>query len=79
MLLAAAICARPPFFNQPSAGALSEHLDVASRQPVKGRANDTAVRKGIDPSVQSAADNIPPVQGIFDLARRGSRLLLMNQ
>ena len=56
MLLAAAICARPPFFNQPSAGALSEHLDVASRQPVKGRANDTAVRKGIDPSVQSAAD-----------------------
>ena len=56
MLLAAAICARPPFFNQPSAGALSEHLDVASRQPVKGRANGTAVRKGIDPSVQSAAD-----------------------
>ena len=29
-------------------------------------------------SVQSAADNIPPVEGIFDLARRGSRLLLMN-
>jgi hypothetical protein len=56
MLLAAAICARPPFFNQPSAGALSEHLDAASRQPVKGRASDTAVRKGIDPSVQSAAD-----------------------
>ena len=56
MLLAAAICARPPFFNQPSAGALSEHLDVASHQPVKGRANGTAVRKGIDPSVQSAAD-----------------------
>jgi len=53
MLLAAAICARPPFFNQPSAGALSEHLDVASHQPVKGRANGTAVRKGIDPSVQS--------------------------
>ena len=56
MLLAAAICARPPFFNQPSAGALSEHLDVASHQPVKGRANGTAARKGIDPSVQSAAD-----------------------
>ena len=69
MLLAlVAIVARPPFFNQPSAGALSEHLDAAGHSVKSaGRASasvaqhqqadaDAAVRKGIDPSVQSNAD-----------------------
>jgi len=54
MLLAAALCARP-FFNQPSAGALSEHLDAAGHS-VKSADADAGVRKGIDPSMQSDAD-----------------------
>ena len=68
MLLAVAIYARPPFFNQPSAGALSEHLDAAdhSVQSAPARASASVAQHeqaDADAAVRKAMKGPWPFQG----------------
>ena len=82
MLLAVAIYARPPFFNQPSAGALSEHLDAAghSVKSAPGRASASVAQHqqadivaGMSPTTNRLAvrkGTDPSVQSDADAAVR---------